>query len=98
MAGIAARIGAAYVHHDISYARTVNTYSSDDHDWMFAYQLMAGVSWSINPQWELDLMYRYYRIDHREHKQTSTNPNAPPAVDLDPQGVDSVVLGLRYSF
>jgi len=40
-------------------------------------------------------MYRYYHIDHREHEQTSTNISAVPVVDLDSQGVDFLVLGVR---
>lgn len=93
-------IGAAYVNHDVIFTRPNrnNTIVSDDHSWAFAYQLMAGVSWSINPRWSLEMMYRYYHIDDRSHGQTGSTRNDVPTVDLDPHEIHLCLVGLQYSF
>lgn len=93
-------LGAAYVNHDVIFTRPNrnNTIVSDDHTWSFAYQLMAGVSWSINPRWSMEMMYRYYQIDDREHEQTGSTRNDVPTVNLDPHEIHLCLIGLQYSF
>ena len=59
---------------------------------------MAGVSWEINPSWSLELMYRYYGITHRTHSQVGATRNDVTSVELAPQQIHFVLLGLRFSF
>jgi opacity protein-like surface antigen len=92
--------GAAYINHDLSFfrPRRSNTITSDDHAWSFAYQFMAGASWDINPSWSLELMYRYYGLTHRSYSQVGSAVNNVTSVELDPQQIHFVLVGVRFSF
>ncbi len=67
--------------------RTIN-----DDDTAFAYQGIAGVAYSLAPQWKLDLSYRYFASLDPSFK---TNDNLK--VDAENRN-HTVLLALRYEF
>ncbi len=68
---------------------------TEDSDTVFAYQLLAGVSWAFHPSWALDLMYKFYGTNERNHTNSEGN-----ATEVDVKGTQAsfVELGLRYRF
>lgn len=64
----------------------------DDSDTVLAYQGIAGIAYSIAPQWKLDLGYRYFASADPEFK---TNDN----IKVDGENRNhTVLLSLRYEF
>jgi len=64
----------------------------DDSDTVFAYQGIAGIAYSIAPQWKVDLGYRYFASADPSFK---TNDN----VKVDGENRNhTVLLSLRYEF
>ena len=88
-------LGPVYTHLDTSFPIRDGTYvNTDDAEWAFGYQLMAGLALTINPHVELELMYRFYGTTQRSHTQEA----AVTDVDVDGTQAHFVTLGLRYCF
>jgi OmpA-OmpF porin, OOP family len=68
----------------------------DDNDNRFAYQGIAGVSYSVTPQWKVALDYRYFATLDPEFSAT-TPGGASTKVDSE-YSSHTVMLGLRYHF
>lgn len=90
-------LGMVNAHHDVSFTPLddQSVVVSDHHDWVFGYQLLAGVNWELNPKWSIDLMYRYLGTESRDHVQD----HAPIRdVNVDSANIHSLTLGLHYRF
>ena len=58
-----------------------------DNDNVFAYQLMAGVSYAITDQWSVDAQYRFFGTADATISGADFNENS-----------NNLMVGLRYSF
>ena len=90
-------IGLVWAHHDTSFAtRTGIPVVTDHKDTAFGWQLMGGVNWALNESWKLDLMFRHYQTNDRDH----SNDPAAPIIEVDVEGTESnfLELGIRYCF
>jgi len=88
-------LGPVYTHLDTSFPIRDGSYvETDDADWAFGYQAMAGLALTINPHVELELMYRFYGTTQRSHTQEA----AVTEVDVDGTQAHFICLGLRYCF
>ncbi|MDF2764319.1 MAG: surface antigen msp4 family protein [Rhodospirillales bacterium] len=64
---------------------------ADDSDWVFAYQLGAGLGYRLNPTLDLTAEYRYFATDDPELEAFG--------IDADYEYAShSVLFGVRYSF
>ncbi len=95
---IGAGAGAIRANLDLSWTlpRSGATVKTDDWDWAFAWQFMAGIGWRVAPRLEVELAYRYYGSDDRSHANHSTANN--PDVVVDGTRASFVQAGLRYYF
>lgn len=92
---LGAGIGWAFL--DASDVRRVNgNRTVDDNDNRFAYQGIAGVGYSISPQWKVALDYRYFATLDPEFT-AKTTAGVGTKVDSEYQS-HTVMLGLRYHF
>ena len=97
-------VGAVYARHDLEFTLSpdIPTVVSDDTQWLFGYQLMAGVTWQLQPNISLECMYRFFGTSSRTHDQTNVSAteaaNPITEVKLDPSQIHQIMLGLRYSF
>ncbi|MBW2618069.1 MAG: porin family protein [Deltaproteobacteria bacterium] len=88
-------VGPVYTRLDTSFPiRDGSTVKTDDAEWAFGYQLMAGLALTINPHIELELMYRFYGTTQRSHTQEANITQ----VDVDGTQAHFICLGLRYCF
>lgn len=88
---VGAGLGAAWVDFDNVIAPVAG--SINGNDWAFAWQLMAGVSYAIDPRMDIVGGYRYFDIG--EAKVTSANLGG---VDVDGLASHNIEIGLRYRF
>ena len=90
-------IGPVYAHHDVTFSPFPGkaVARSDHHDWVFGYQLMAGVAWDINSRFSMDIMYRFMGMDSRDHQQDNVLFRD---VDVDPSHIHMLEVGLRFPF
>jgi OOP family OmpA-OmpF porin len=95
---VGAGAGAVYAHHDVSFSPVAGrpAYESDHHQWVFGYQLMAGVGWEFVPGMSLDLMYRFLGIQDRDHDQS--NSRNYDQINVDASQIHLILLGLRIAF
>ena len=65
------------------------------HDWEFAYQGIAGVRYSLNPNWSLNLDYRYFStLDPK----FTVNIGGTPHSQSTQYHTHNIMLGLAYHF
>jgi opacity protein-like surface antigen len=91
---IGAGIGGAHIKWDnmVDDAGGLNRGSSN---WRFAYALMAGASYCLTNNIDLDLGYRFTHVEGG--KMFELNPNVGPGFDKG-MNVHEVRAGLRYNF
>ncbi|MCH8918961.1 MAG: porin family protein [Proteobacteria bacterium] len=83
-------IGIVRVGVDIDAVAGVATSYSDD-DWVFGYQLGAGVGFSLNPTTVLSLDYRFFATADPEFKDSGETLKAE-------YRSHNIMVGLRFSF
>lgn len=66
--------------------------AASGNDWGLAFSLAAGVSYTITPQWTVDLGYRYIDLGSR----SVSAPVGPAALDVESLSAHQVRLGVRY--
>ena len=90
-------VGVAHTKLDTEFIGPVHgvKVKTNDSDTAFAYQFLAGVSWAFHPSWSIDLMYKFYGTNERDHTNSAGN-----AVSVNVEGTKAsfVELGLRYCF
>lgn len=84
-------VGAGIAQVKLTANDTANNYRVSDTDWVFAYQGIAGVSYSLNNALAITADYRYFGTVDPKFK----GPNGRVEGEY---GAHSVMLGLRYSF
>lgn len=87
---IGAGVGGAIV--DADGVSPISGSSVNDDDLGFAYQAMAGVAYSVNPQIKVTLGYRYFAVP-----DLSFRTAAGASVDSD-YASHEIMLGVRFSF
>lgn len=92
-------IGAVYAKHEINFdpiiTDTIPGVDSNESEWVFGYQFMAGVDYQYSSQLIFDLQYRYFGVGSRDYTQ---NTPVTADVELDSTNIHMIMLGLRYSF
>lgn len=89
---VGAGVGFAYMNWD--YNGGLGNYSNEDV--RFAYALMAGLSYDINPNWTVDAGYRFFNIPEGNF----VDDNAALSGDIRYEDLASheLRLGVRYTF
>ncbi|BBE74087.1 outer membrane protein [Oharaeibacter diazotrophicus] len=96
---VGAGIGASYLLTDDVYSRYDNTRDDykGDGKWNFAWALMAGASYAINPQWSVDLGYRYLNLGDAQSGVITAGDGTTTRIDYKNIDAHEVRLGLRYN-
>ena len=76
----------------------VDTLGLDDHEWVFAYQGIAGLSYAIGDQTQLFVNYRYLRADAPEYTATIAANTVQHTAFLGDLSKHTATLGLRFAF
>lgn len=79
-----------------THPNTGETIKNSSSEWGLAYQLMVGVSWDINAQWAIELMYRYYVSFDRSPSNHATA--TVEDFELDGTRASIVMFGARFRF
>lgn len=90
---IGAGVGAARLHLDDF--NSVGSPGLSDDDWQFAYQGIAGVRYTIDPNWSASLDYRYFATT--DPKFSGTVAGAPSGLKTE-YNTHNVMLGVAYHF
>ena len=70
----------------------VSTFGIDDHDWSFAWQGIAGLSYALTDRLDLTLNYRYFRVEEPDYQFGFGFLNN----SFDPIENHTVTVGLRW--
>jgi outer membrane protein OmpA-like peptidoglycan-associated protein len=90
---IGAGVGAARLHVDDF--NSVGSPGLSDSDWQLAYQGIAGVRYTIDPNWSASLDYRYFATT--DPKFSGTVGGVPSGLKTD-YHTHNVMLGVAYHF
>ena len=91
-------IGAGAGGDDILYEeRGAHGFLIDDSDWVFAWQALAGVNYSLTPNMDLFLAYRYFNATEPQFSGLSL-AGAPHDDTYDDVTKHTATVGLRYHF
>jgi len=90
---VGAGVGAARLHLDDF--NSVGTPGLSDDNWQLAYQGIAGVRYTIDPNWSASLDYRYFGTT--DPKFTGTVGGVPSSLKTDYR-THNVMLGVAYHF
>ncbi len=87
---LGAGLGAAHVEYNVT--DPLGVFGGNDKAWIFAYQLMAGLTFPIGDGWSLTASYHYFTTE--EFDRTSTNAAAEVfKTDLTQHSID---LGIQW--
>lgn len=96
---VGAGIGAVYAQHDVTFdpdiVDNIPAVESNDYEWAFGYQMLAGVGWEFKPGITMDIMYRFFGVESREYSQDNVLISN---VELESTSIHMVMLGVRYCF
>ncbi len=68
-----------------------------DGKWNFAWALSAGASYAINPQWSLDVGYRYLNLGDAQSGKIENAAGETTHIDYKDIDAHEVRVGLRYN-
>ncbi len=96
-------IGAAYVRTDNTYSINPGGAGRYDYDgsnaqWNFAWALMAGASYAVTPNWEIDAGYRYKNLGAAKTVKLHNAGTGNTRVEWDDLTAHEFRLGARYNF
>lgn len=99
---VGAGVGAAYVNvGDVKSFNPngVNTsYSGSHGKWNFAWALMAGTSYAVTPNWDIDLGYRYKNLGEAQSVKLAGVGSGQTRIKYKDLAAHEVRLGVRYNF
>jgi outer membrane protein OmpA-like peptidoglycan-associated protein len=96
---VGAGAGAARTHLDAPNAGFPGPNAPvDDHDWNFAWQGIAGLSYAVTDRIDLTLNYRYFRVEDADFQGVLLlgGPPIPANHNFDPIENHTVTIGLRF--
>jgi opacity protein-like surface antigen len=92
-------IGVVYAKHNVDFdpisTDTSPGIDSDESDTVFGSQLLAGVNWKYSDTVTFEAKYRLLYVSEREHS-SSFQPSGE--VSIDSTWLQSVMVGVRYTF
>ena len=95
---ISLSLGAGAGGDDILYENgATHGFVIDDSDWVFAWQALAGVNYSLTPNMDLFLAYRYFNATEPQFTELSL-ASAPHDDTYDDVTKHTATVGLRYHF
>ncbi|MBA4206017.1 outer membrane protein [Pannonibacter phragmitetus] len=99
---VGAGVGAAYVNVRDTKSfnpNGVNTsYDGSSGKWNFAWALMAGTSYAVTPNWDIDLGYRYKNLGEARSVQLNNVGTGQSRIKYKDLAAHEIRLGVRYNF
>ncbi|WP_430511154.1 outer membrane protein [Pannonibacter phragmitetus] len=99
---VGAGVGAAYVNVNDTKSfnpNGVNTsYDGSSGKWNFAWALMAGTSYAVSPNWDIDLGYRYKNLGEARSVRLNNVGTGQSRIKYKDLAAHEVRLGVRYNF
>jgi opacity protein-like surface antigen len=95
--GIGGVINTLWADDIVAFGRVVH---GDDSDCVFGWQGFIGTKYSITPQWDLSLTYRYLWTDESSWRVDTFTPVGftRERISIDSSEVHAVVLGATFRF
>ncbi|WP_305986893.1 outer membrane protein [Roseibium sp. MMSF_3544] len=99
---VGAGIGAAYVRTNNTYSITPTIgrtdYDGQNGEWNFAWALMAGASYAVTNNWEIDAGYQYRDLGDAKTVKLHDAGSGETRVEWDDLTAHEIRLGVRYNF
>ncbi|MEH0075523.1 outer membrane protein [Pannonibacter sp. Pt2] len=99
---VGAGVGAAYVNVKDTKSFNPNgvttSYDGSSGKWNFAWALMAGTSYAVTPNWDIDLGYRYKNLGEARSVQLYNVGTGQSRIKYKDLAAHEIRLGVRYNF